>query len=943
VLVVRVDAGSGLEHFSWAASNSASSYASFSSAYSFVSVIDLPTVEWYRCLRFVDWKRVFSQCKMHREVHDGRCLFSGYNRMLALLIFIFGYQLLVALRSIEAPFAARPYAWLLPVAVNAGAQIFAQLFDYQLHATPPLKTPLTSLASSDGGGGGGGGERAALEASAARMAAAKRMRPTAFRLLRRGILGTNVAALVLVVVGLNWKEHDGSNPAFGSFDDGVGAGDAARRRGWDLEWPRADEKEQCTVLAFAAFCCAASAAATFLFPVSSSLEASLPVARVTKEQNWAAVWFFWVAVFIGKAWLEYYYISLPLAGVLVEAPRRRDAGPVVPFSGVAGKIAVCWVALLAYLSSLYLGFVVISSVVGLARGFHDLGVAKRCRHTRLGTFHFNGPWATSTEAKFKPIKREEAAEGIARAERGEGGGGGGGEGGSTTRSSSSKSPPPPQRSKFAEGWSAVIDDMERDYLLSRAESKALRQVPGNGNRLPRSMMPRNREAKRRLRHLLVLSDLILPETTNVLDSPSFTVLIPHYGESIYQTTASILDASSKDAPLIDFLVEFFPDEWARFVAGLDENDGFDDFGGDEDDDEDDGGDGSAGENNGLVLPQHLRWRLRRWASRRTQTLYRTISGMAKYREALIVLSKAEKKLLSDAEVEAAVDKKFTLLVSMQRLPLFDDDERKCLDMLFEEFPFLKVAYIDEQLDDITGEPAFYSCVIDKTSPLVKEATTGSARTPLQKIRLPGHPILGHGKADNQNHAIVFTRGELLQCIDANQDNYMETALSLGSVLSEFNEPLLVKAAIGRRPAILGFSEHIFSDLGTPGEFAATHESVFGTIVQRTLYRPLDARLHYGHPDFIDKLTLLGQGGVSKAVKGLHLSEDVYAGLDLKLRGGRVKHREYFKVGKGRDMGFNSVMSFYSKISQGNGQQVTTRQIFRLGRHVSLPVGVSIYV
>ena len=45
-----------------------------------------------------------------------------------------------------------------------------------------------------------------------------------------------------------------------------------------------------------------------------------------------------------------------------------------------------------------------------------------------------------------------------------------------------------------------------------------------------------------------------------------------------------------------------------------------------------------------------------------------------------------------------------------------------------------------------------------------------------------------------------------------------------------------------------------------------------------LYRPLDARLHYGHPDFIDKLTLLGQGGVSKAVKGLHLSEDVYAGL-----------------------------------------------------------------
>ena len=105
------------------------------------------------------------------------------------------------------------------------------------------------------------------------------------------------------------------------------------------------------------------------------------------------------------------------------------------------------------------------------------------------------------------------------------------------------------------------------------------------------------------------------------------------------------------------------------------------------------------------------------------------------------------------------------------------------------------------------------------------------------------------------------------------------------MLSEFNEPHLAKAAIGKRPAILGFSEHIFSDLGTPGEFAATHEQIFGSIVQRTLYRPLDARMHYGHPDFIDKLTMMQQGGVSKAVKGLHLSEDVYAGLDLKLRAG----------------------------------------------------------
>ena len=38
------------------------------------------------------------------------------------------------------------------------------------------------------------------------------------------------------------------------------------------------------------------------------------------------------------------------------------------------------------------------------------------------------------------------------------------------------------------------------------------------------------------------------------------------------------------------------------------------------------------------------------------------------------------------------------------------------------------------------------------------------------IKLPGEVILGEGKSENQNHAIVFTRGEALQTIDMNQVN-----------------------------------------------------------------------------------------------------------------------------------------------------------------------------
>lgn len=39
---------------------------------------------------------------------------------------------------------------------------------------------------------------------------------------------------------------------------------------------------------------------------------------------------------------------------------------------------------------------------------------------------------------------------------------------------------------------------------------------------------------------------------------------------------------------------------------------------------------------------------------------------------------------------------------------------------------------------------------------------------IYKIKLPGPAILGEGKPENQNHAIIFTRGEGLQAIDMNQ-------------------------------------------------------------------------------------------------------------------------------------------------------------------------------
>ena len=94
--------------------------------------------------------------------------------------------------------------------------------------------------------------------------------------------------------------------------------------------------------------------------------------------------------------------------------------------------------------------------------------------------------------------------------------------------------------------------------------------------------------------------------------------------------------------------------------------------------------------------------------------------------------------------------------------------------------------------------------------------------------------------------------------------------------------------------------------------------------------PLYCRYHYGHPDMLDKLALLAQGGVSKATKDLNLSEDVFAGMDATLRGHTIVHREYFQVGKGRDLGAITILQFFSKLSQGTAQMTTSRQALRLG-------------
>jgi 1,3-beta-glucan synthase len=143
-------------------------------------------------------------------------------------------------------------------------------------------------------------------------------------------------------------------------------------------------------------------------------------------------------------------------------------------------------------------------------------------------------------------------------------------------------------------------------------------------------------------------------------------------------------------------------------------------------------------------------------------------------------------------------------------------------------------------------------------------------------------------------------------------------------------------------AILGAREYIFSEnIGILGDVAAGKEQTFGTLFSRTLAQ-IGGKLHYGHPDFLNGIFMTTRGGVSKAQKGLHLNEDIYAGMNAILRGGRIKHCEYYQCGKGRDLGFGSILNFTTKIGTGMGEQMLSREYYYLGTQLPLDRFLSFY-
>ncbi|KAI3848691.1 hypothetical protein MKX03_025065, partial [Papaver bracteatum] len=435
-------------------------------------------------------------------------------------------------------------------------------------------------------------------------------------------------------------------------------------------------------------------------------------------------------------------------------------------------------------------------------------------------------------------------------------------------------------------------------------------------------VPTNPEARRRIAFFTNSLFMEMPRAPTVRKMLSFSVMTPYYCEETVYSEHDLEPENEDGVSIIFYLQKIFPDEWNNFMERLKCEKPSD-----------------AWENEENIL------HLRHWASLRGQTLFKTVRGMMYYRRALklqayldmavgseilegykaVSIPSEEKKMSQRflfAEVEAIADMKFTYVATCQNYgsqKRFGDRRARDILNLMINNPSLRVAYIDEVevSEGGTIQKVYYSVLVRALHNYDQE---------IYRIRLPGPAKIGEGKPENQNHAIIFTRGEALQTIDMNQDNYLEEAFKMRNLLEEFNEDHGV-----RPPTILGVREHIFTgSVSSLAWFMSNQETSFVTIGQRVLARPLKVRFHYGHPDVFDRLFHITRGGISKASRGINLSEDIFAGFNSTLRCGNVTHHEYIQVGKGRDVGFNQISLFEAKVACGNGEQILSRDIYRLG-------------
>ena len=434
-----------------------------------------------------------------------------------------------------------------------------------------------------------------------------------------------------------------------------------------------------------------------------------------------------------------------------------------------------------------------------------------------------------------------------------------------------------------------------------------------------SAEPASPEARDVLRFFLdSFTDPQLARAAPAARAPSMVTLTPLYKEDVALGAATLsARVDGENVSTLRFLISMMPTEWAAMLQRCGLTLPGQDYEGLLQTLHDDvaaagGGVDAPAKTAELAEKRRLLREISEWASGRSQTMLRTVRGMASYADATRVLARLEG--VPEADIEPLVAVKYSHVVCAQVYGTEGNEEN------------------DDHLERLLRENPHLSVVTARRESVAKDADASSAETrgdapdspdsdvwfatrrvadasgvvrQTHRVRLPGFPIVGEGKPENQNLGMAFAAGLYLQTIDMNQDCQLAEALKMRNALATFTGAT----------RLVGFPEQVITDRsGSVASFAALSEQVFGTIIQRFLAKPLHVRFHYGHPDVWDLGWVRGQGGVSKASRQLHLSEDIFGGMNLVLRGGRVKYVGFMMVGKAREVSFDGTNQFNFKIS-----------------------------
>ena len=101
-------------------------------------------------------------------------------------------------------------------------------------------------------------------------------------------------------------------------------------------------------------------------------------------------------------------------------------------------------------------------------------------------------------------------------------------------------------------------------------------------------------------------------------------------------------------------------------------------------------------------------------------------------------------------------------------------------------------------------------------------------------------------------------------------------------------------------------------------------------------------MHYGHPDFMDGFWAANRGSVSKASPHINLSEDIFAGLNVKIRHQQSLHTDYLEWEKGREVQFLAGSGFFWKIASGSVGLLRTRDLRTLCGNASVMETFALY-